>query len=247
MFSIHLHFFITQHLCRYSKRLPLQHFIKDYGIYINLDNITFKASADALLLAYKSIDIEARSRRRKLLFHGLAESRSENCTELLRNFLWDEMGIDSDDLFIERVHRLGSLHKAKLKSEIPRRPIIVAFYEYQHTEKILDAAYMLRGTIFSVSRDYPKEIVSVRQRLMPQFKAERQNKNNKVSLEYPAKLVVNGRVVADEFPDWFSVLGQNRYKLANGGPYIDQNNSIRGPYQVNNSQQQQQQQQQERQ
>ena len=63
------------------------------------------------VLAYKSIDIEARSRRHHLLFHGLAESRSENCTELLRNFLWDEMGIDSDDLFIERVHRLGSLQK----------------------------------------------------------------------------------------------------------------------------------------
>lgn len=34
------------------------------------------------LLAYKSIDIDARSRRKNLIFHGLAES----CKEVLRNF-----------------------------------------------------------------------------------------------------------------------------------------------------------------
>ena len=31
---------LFRHWCRYSKRLPLQHFIKGYGIYI--DNFTFK-------------------------------------------------------------------------------------------------------------------------------------------------------------------------------------------------------------
>ena len=29
-------------MCRYSKMLPLQRFIKVYGIYINLDNFIFK-------------------------------------------------------------------------------------------------------------------------------------------------------------------------------------------------------------
>ena len=62
---------------------------------------------------------------------------------------------------------------------------------------------------------------------------ERQNRNNKVSIVYPAKLVVNGRVIADELPDWYSVLSQDRFKLANGEPFID------------TSQQQQQQQQQQ--
>ena len=33
VFSIRVHFFGTLHLCRYSNRLPLQHFINVYGIY----------------------------------------------------------------------------------------------------------------------------------------------------------------------------------------------------------------------
>ena len=109
--------------------------------------------------------------------------------------------MDIDDLDTERVHRLGNLHKAGLKSDTLKRPIIAAFYEYRHTEIVLNASYMLRKTSFSVSRDYPEELVSARQRLIPQFKMERQNRNNKVSTVYPAKLVVNGRVIADELPD----------------------------------------------
>ena len=147
--------------------------------------------------------------------------RSEDWFQTLRDILWVEMGWDIEDLGVERVHRLGSLHKARLKNDIPKRPIIAAFYEYRHTEIILNTSYMLRNTNYSVSRDYPKELVSARQRLIPQFKRERQNRNNKVSIVYPAKLVVNGRVIADELPDWYSVLGQDRLKLANGETFID--------------------------
>lgn len=50
---------------------------------------------------------------------------------------------------------------------------------------------------------------------MSQFIKEKQNRNNKVSIEYPARLTVNGRTVLDEFPDWYSVLQQDRYQLSN--------------------------------
>ena len=171
------------------------------------------------LLAYKSIDIEARSRRRNLLFHGLAENRNENCAALVRDFLWDEMGLDADDFYIERVHRLGSVQRARQRRDDPnqviRRPIIVSFYEQSNTETVMNSAYMLRGTKFSVTRDFPMEIVNARRNLMAQFIKEKQNRNKKVSIEYPARLTVNGRTVLDEFPDWYSVLQQDRYQLAN--------------------------------
>ena len=114
------------------------------------------------------------------------------------------MDIDSEDLYIERAHKLGSLYKARQRQnpDNPKRPIIIKFLDYQSVEKVMGNAYKLQGTNFSITRDYPKEIVAARQRLMPKFRLERQNRNNKVSLEYPAKLLVNGRVVADEFPDW---------------------------------------------
>ena len=114
------------------------------------------------VLAYKSIDIEARSRRKNLLFHGLNEHRSEDCYQVLRDFLWAEMGLDSDDLGIERVHRISSLHNARVKSDPPKRPIIASFYEYRHTNVVLETGYMLRNSNYSVSRDYPREIVSAR-------------------------------------------------------------------------------------
>ena len=162
------------------------------------------------------MDIEAR--RCNLIFHGLGEFKNECLTDVLRDFLWNEMGIDCDDLFIDRFHRLGSFMKAKQKrpNENPRRPVIIAFQDYKSVEKVMGAAYMLNKSGFSVTRDYPKEIVAARQRLLPRFKAERLNFNNKVSLEYPAKLIINNKVVADEFPEWHSLLAYDRFQLANG-------------------------------
>ena len=61
------------------------------------------------LLAYTSIDSEARSRRRNLVFHGLAENRNEDCSLKQGEFLLDQNNIDIDDLYIERAHSLGSL------------------------------------------------------------------------------------------------------------------------------------------
>ena len=169
------------------------------------------------VLAYKSIDIEARSRRCNLVFHGIQEDRNENLTDVMRDFIWYEIGIDSDDLFIHRMHRLGSLSKAKQRNGLdnPKRPVIIAFHDYKSTEKILSSAYMLRGSGYSVTRDYPKEIVSARQRLMPRFRTERLN-GQKVSIEYPARLVVNGRTVADEFPEWYQILEYDRFQLSSG-------------------------------
>ena len=138
------------------------------------------------LFAYKSIDIEARSRRCNLVFHGLKESKNENLASKLQDFMWGEMGLDSDDFIMGRFFRLGSFHKAKQTqgTDNPTGPESVAFQEYRYIERILDVANMLKGSGFSVTKDYPKEIVAARQRLLPLFKAERQNRNNKVSLDH---------------------------------------------------------------
>ena len=100
------------------------------------------------------------------------------------------MGLDLDDFYVDRIHRLGSLHRAKQRNanQNPRRPIIVAFNNYSSTEIIMETAYMLKGTHFSVTRDYPKEIVEARKGLMPLYREQRQIRGNKVSLEFPAKL-----------------------------------------------------------
>ena len=136
----------------------------------------------------------------------------------LGEFLWEEMSIDIDELYIERLHRLGSIQKARQRVTDPnepvRRPIIVAFNDTRSLNRVLDNAHMLRGKPFSVTRDYPLEIVKARRTLMPQYIKEKQNRQNKVSMEYPARLIVNGKTVSDAFPDWYTVLQQDRYEIA---------------------------------
>lgn len=183
-----------------------------------VDHLTMRSDSHEQclkVLAYKSIELEARSRRKNLLFHGLAECKNEKPVELLRDFLWDEMGLDMDNFYVESAHRLGSLFKARQRSQTPKRPIIVTFSQFSSIDIILDTAYMLKGTNFAVTRDYPKEIVTARRNLMPQYKEQRQFRGNKVTIEFPAKLVVNGKTIADGFPDWYSVIQMDRCAILN--------------------------------
>ena len=78
------------------------------------------------------------------------------------------------------------------------------------------SASNLRGSNLGISRDYPKEISLARQALWGKFRELREtNRNKKVSIEYPARLTIDGVVVEDMFPDWFSVLRGSRIDLTN--------------------------------
>ena len=69
----------------------------------------------------------------------------------------------------------------------------------------------LAGTLLSVNRDYPTEIIEARRALYPMYKDWRdQNRYNKVSIQYPAKLIVNGQIKHDMFPDWSEVMAGYR-------------------------------------
>lgn len=154
------------------------------------------------LLEYRSIDNEARSRRCNLLFKGIREyGIAENCFELVRDFITDKLSI-SDDMYLERAHRLGKYKPGNTKP----RPIIVKFRDYYDTELILQVAPELKGSQYSVCRDYPHEISEARKQLWPHYRAAREDRSAKVSIRYPARLVVNGIITHDIFPDWFTVL-----------------------------------------
>ena len=60
-------------------------------------------------------------------------------------------------------------------------------------------------------RDYPREITEARNKLWPHYRAAREaSSKNKVSIRFPARLVVNGVTTHDLFPDWFTVMNGNR-------------------------------------
>ncbi|MEW8545267.1 MAG: hypothetical protein AB2693_17220, partial [Candidatus Thiodiazotropha sp.] len=160
-----------------------------------IENVVKSQNDRIKLLEYRSLDIEARSRRRNLLFKGIPENRRENCFELVRDFIRINLRIDTD-MYLERAHRLVRFSVNKT------RPIIVAFRDFCDTEDILRATTVLKGSNYGVSRDYPNEIAKARQSLWMQFKDLRGNNPNKrVSLGYPAKIIIDGDTVVDKFPD----------------------------------------------
>jgi hypothetical protein len=134
------------------------------------------------MIAYHSIDLEARSRRCNLIFYGLADLNNENTYDVLSDFFNDYLDLDLNDYYVQRVHRLGSLGRARALSQIPRRPIIVAFRDFPDTDFILNRASMLKGTRFGIDRDYPKEISNARKRLLPAYREERKNLRNEEKL-----------------------------------------------------------------
>lgn len=84
----------------------------------------------------------------------------------------------------------------------------------------MSRAYMLKDTPFSVDYDLPKEISVARKALWSELKALKTNNPRvKCQIIYPAKLVVDGKVVRDEFPDWYTVMKGSRLSDFS---YIDQ-------------------------
>lgn len=161
------------------------------------------------LLEYKTIDMEARRRRCNLLFYRLYENRRENCSDLIIQFLADNFAINIECNAIARAHRVG-----RYKGPNRPRPIIVAFQEYRMTERIMEQAHKLRNTQFGVSRDYPAEITTSRKTLWPEFKRMKSlNSSAKVAIVYPAKLVIDGNVVNDLFPEWDLIMRGSRIDL----------------------------------
>lgn len=167
-------------------------------------------------LEYKNIDLEARSRRNNLIFRGLNELVGEtDCEPIIYKFLAEHLLLDIDNICIQRAHRLGNPNPpqrrwaAALVKRRGPRPIIVCFRDYKVIELIMSKAKMLKGKEYGINRDYPNEIISARSKLWADYKSAKdlyKGSGNKVSIGFPAKLIINGKVTRDEFPDWRQVL-----------------------------------------
>ncbi|MES9882921.1 MAG: hypothetical protein ABW185_18795 [Sedimenticola sp.] len=165
------------------------------------------------VLEYKSIDLEARSRRNNLLFRGIPETANEDSLSVIRDFLSTQLQL-TPDIPIHRAHRLGRMQYNRGERGFrPRhRPIIVALRDYQDVELILSNTRNLTGTAFGINRDYPPEIVNARKDLYPMLKRYRAEKpDSRVTIQFPARLLIDKTVIVDMFPDWYEVLKRSRH------------------------------------
>jgi hypothetical protein len=172
-----------------------------------LENQMSEHHSRLTLLEYKSLDLEARSRRNNLIFGGLPEIKDEDCHSTIANFLSEHLGIDQCPT-MPRVHRLGRYKKGS------NRPIIAFFLDSRDTEYVVSRAKMLKGTNFNINRDFPKEIASARKLLWPKYKFLRNEyPESVISIAYPAKLIKDGKVVANVFPNWDYIMQSDRIPI----------------------------------
>ena len=166
------------------------------------------------VLCYRSIDIEARSMRNNLIFYGVTEKFTHKFGDkhLVLRFLENELDINTEDIVIERAHRLGRTSPQLYRDgSDQKRPLIARFRDYNDTEVIMRKVYLLKNSGFGIDRQYPKEISTARSALYKSKEAvDARSSRRKVQIRYPAKLFIDGRCVKDMFPEWFNVLGTNR-------------------------------------
>lgn len=153
---------------------------------------------------YKSIDADAGQRRNNLVFAGFPEERKENWKLKIMKFLQESMAV-SEQISIQKAHRSGTYDKSRT------RVITVYFCDYIDIETILSNAKLLRGTTYSIYRDFPREIVGTSHILWPRLKRLRKKyPDSKVMMAYPAKILVDSKVVYDCFPDWDEIMSRSR-------------------------------------
>ena len=72
-------------------------------------------------------------------------------------------------------------------------------------------SHTLQGTDYGINWDYPDEIVQAWSRLWSDYKqAKPIYSKGKVYIAFQAKLVINGEVTRDEYPDWKDILKGSR-------------------------------------
>ena len=152
------------------------------------------------IMACKYLDMEARSKRQNVIMHGVDEQADENCVDVFRKFVNDALGY-KEDVGIQRAHRVGKI-TIRASGDRKPRPLLATLDNATQIDNIfVSAKEKLSGTTFRASRDYPQDIRNARRELGTQLMQYRRD-GHSAYIAFPAKLIVNGQVVADKFPKW---------------------------------------------
>lgn len=130
-------------------------------------------------------ELENRSRRNNLIIYGIQEETTETSDDLA-NTIKNDIFLAKLDITvnnIERCHRIG-------KKEGKTRPVIIKLLDHRDKTSILKACSKLKGSDYSISEDFSKNVRETRKKLWLSS-AEERAKDAKVKLVFD-KLIVNG-------------------------------------------------------
>lgn len=161
----------------------------------SLQNDLSEVKSDNIRLSEEMLDLQSRSMRDNLLFHGIKECetfdarRQENCADAIIQFCTDQLKLENaSEIRIDRAHRLGKFNAEKT------RPIVVKLNFYPDKVKIKQkASAMLRESNQRVSDQFPREIQERRRILYPELK-KALDQGKRAYLSYD-KLYVDGRTI----------------------------------------------------
>ena len=134
------------------------------------ENMSLKEEVEKL--SRRLIAQESYNRRENLIFQGVPVTDNENCWDKIKGILMTNMKMSSDTVNafkIQRCHRVFENQKKTNK-------IIVRFLWYPDREKVWKARFELSKTRIFINEDFPQEIQSRRQLLIPILKKAKQLK-----------------------------------------------------------------------
>ncbi|CAC5378466.1 unnamed protein product [Mytilus coruscus] len=114
-------------------------------------------------LQEKHLDLQIRSMRENLVFTGIpmtTENEESDTTEgILKVFMTEHMTMETEIDF-HRAHRFGQLNERKNRdgTTFKTKPIVCRFESFKDREIVRKSATNIKGTTFSVSEQFPKEI-----------------------------------------------------------------------------------------
>ena len=84
-----------------------------------------------------------------------------------RSSLYNELEI-TDELYIERAHRVTRKESVKSYGNNTTRTIVAKLLDYKEKEEIMRRRYKLKDTTYSLREDFSKETVEIRKKLRDQ-------------------------------------------------------------------------------
>lgn len=158
-------------------------------------------------------DLQCRSMKNNLIFHGLqGENPGEDTEAKLRDFLYYELGIDSHIDF-GNVHRFGRFVNGK------HRPIVARFIHHKDLELVRDSSSKLRGSSYWINEQFPAEIEDRRRKLYPVLKQYR-SEGSRVKLVRD-RLYINGKLYQDATSEGTTDTSRPKQREPNQQSYRD--------------------------
>lgn len=137
-------------------------------------------------------EIKSRSMSENLIFMisdpNYKEATSENCVELVKQFLQNVMGLkNAKRFFIPVAHRLGSQRPGKSRQIIARFPVASEF------KAVMDETSRLKNTNHFICRQMPIELRERQDFALPVYKEKKKNKKNNAKM-VSEKHFLNGQL-----------------------------------------------------